>query len=74
MTFRKLKIVRPSLKPPVDKMIKSNVVYNIYCPRCQSCYVGQTRQQLQCRFIEHIQKGPVKELMAVCQVDFTSMT
>ena len=72
MTLRKLKTVLPSLKPPVDKMIKSNVVYNISCPRCQSCYVGQTRRQLQRRFIEHIQKGPVKEHMAVCQVDLTN--
>ena len=72
MTLRKLKTVLPSLKPPVDKMIKSNVVYNISCPRCQSCYVGQTRRQLQRRFIEHVQKGPVKEHMAVCQVDLTN--
>ena len=72
MTLRKLKTVLPSLKPPVDKMIKSNFVYNISCPRCQSCYVGQTRRQLQRRFIEHIQKGPVKEHMAVCQVDLTN--
>ena len=72
MTLRKLKTVLPSLKPPVDKMIKSNVVYNISCPRCQSCYVGQTRRQLQRRFIEYIQKGPVKEHMVVCQVDLTN--
>ena len=71
MTLRKLKTVLPSLKPPVEKMIKSNVVYNISCPRCQSCYVGQTRRQLQRRFIEHVQKGPVKEHMTVCQVDLT---
>ena len=72
MTLRKLKTVLPSLKPPVDKMIKSNVVYNISCPRCQSCYVGQTRRKLQRRFIEHVQKGLVKEHMAVCQVDLTN--
>ena len=69
MILRKLKTVLPSLKPKVEKIIKSNVVYNISCPRCQSCYVGQTRRQLQRRFLEHIQKGPVKEHMTDCQVD-----
>ena len=37
MTLRKLKTVLPSLKNPVEKMMKSSIVYNINCPRCQSC-------------------------------------
>ena len=68
MTLRKLKTVLPSLKNPVEKMMKSNVVYNITCPRCQSCYVGQTRRQLQRRFSEHLSKGPVKTHMECCNV------
>ena len=68
MTLRKLKTVLPSLKNPVEKMMKSNVVYKINCPRCQSCYVGQTRRQLQHRFSEHISKGPVKTHMENCNV------
>ena len=36
MTLRKLKTVLPSLKPPVDKMLKSGVVYKITCPRCSA--------------------------------------
>ena len=68
MTLRKLKTVLPSLKNPVEKMMKSNVVYNITCPRCQSCYVGQTRRQLQRRFSEHLSRGPVKTHMEGCNV------
>ena len=71
MTLRKLKTVLPSLKPSVEMMIKSNVVYNISCPRCQSCYVGQTRRQLQRRFTEHTQRGPVKLHMAECKLELT---
>ena len=69
MTLRKLKTVLPSLKPPVEKIMRSNVVYKITCPRCQSCYVGQTKRQLQRRFTEHLQKGPVKIHTAKCNVD-----
>ena len=69
MTLRKLKTVLPSLKPPIERMMKSNVVYNITCPRCQSCYVGQTKRQLQRRFTEHLQKGPVKMHMKECNID-----
>ena len=72
MTLRKLKTVLPSLKPPVERIMKSNVVYNITCPRCQSCYVGQTKRQLQRRFSEHLQKGPVKLHMEEWHVDLNS--
>ena len=34
LTLRKLKTYLPSLKPPIPKMIKSNVVYKVTCPRC----------------------------------------
>ena len=51
-------------------MIKLNrIYYKITCPRCLSCYVGQTKRQLQCRFTEHLQKGPVKIHIAQCKVD-----
>ena len=33
MTLRKLKSVLPSLKPAVEKMIQSGVVYQLQCPR-----------------------------------------
>ena len=49
-TIRKLKTTLPSLKPCIEKMIRSGVVYQIKCPRCNSCYVGQTSRHLQSRF------------------------
>ena len=45
-TSKKLKMDLPSLKPPVEKCLKSRVVYKICCSRCQSCYVGQTIRHL----------------------------
>ena len=72
MTLRKVKTVLPSLKPPVPKMYKSNVVYQIECPRCESRYVGQTSRQMQRRFAEHLQRAsPIKAHMDVCDVKFT---
>ena len=69
MTLRKLKTVLPSRKPPVEKMLKSNVVYKIVCPRCEACYVGMTSRQLTRRFTEHIGKrGVTKPHMNNCNV------
>ena len=53
MTLRKLKTVMPSIKPPVEKALRSGVVYKLSCPGCQACYVGQTIRHLQSRFREH---------------------
>ena len=67
-TLRKLKTVMPSLKPPVEKMLKSGVVYQLTCPRCNSCYVGQTSRHIQARFREHISNsGRVKYHLQACQ-------
>ena len=69
MTLRKLKTVLPSRKPPVERMLKSNVVYKIVCPRCEACYVGKTSRQLTRRFTEHIGKrGVTKPHMQNCNV------
>ena len=67
MTIRKLKTTMPSLKPPVEKFIRSGVVYKITCPRCAACYVGQTSRHLQTRFREHSRySGPVKAHLQQC--------
>ena len=67
MTLRKLKTVLPSLKEPVEKMLKSGVVYKIVCPSCTACYVGETARHLQFRFKEHIQKpGPMRTHLSQC--------
>ena len=69
MTLRKMKTVMPSLKPPVEKVLRSGVVYQIKCPRCQACYVGQTGRHLTTRFKEHqSKKGPVKTHFSECNI------
>ena len=57
-TTRKLKTVLPSLKPQIDKPLRSNIVYLVSCPRCHSRYVGQTVRHLTTRFKEH-KRSPV---------------
>ena len=47
----------PSIKPPVEKFLRSKIVYKITCPGCQACYVGQTVRHLQSRFREHQRQG-----------------
>ena len=39
-------LVWSGLKAPVEMPLKSGVVYKIHCPRCNSCYVGQTSRHL----------------------------
>ena len=71
-TLRKLKTITPSLKEPVEKSLKSGIVYKISCPRCNACYVGQTGRHLQTRLREHSHsKGPVKEHMTKCETDWS---
>ena len=70
-TLRKLKTILPSLKPPVQKLFKSGVVYKIECSRCNSCYVGQTSRHLQTRFKEHLSSGPVQQHFEDCDMDLS---
>ena len=65
-TLKKLKTVLPSLKPPVEKFLKSKVVYKISCSRCDACYVGQTTRHLITRVKEHKRSGPVGAHMRSC--------
>ena len=69
-TLRKLKTVTPSLKPPIEKALRSKVVYQFNCSRCEACYVGATSRHLQTRFKEHIQRknGVVYKHLARCGV------
>ena len=72
MTLRKLKTTMPSLKPPIEKMLRSGVVYKITCPRCNACYVGQTSRHLQTRFKEHKRNsGPVNNHITSCAANVT---
>ena len=66
--LKKLKTVLPSLKPPVEKLLKSHVVYQIKCSSCDASYVGQTTRHLTTRLAEHkSRKGPVKEHFTQCK-------
>ena len=67
MTLRKTKTVLPSLKPPVDKELRSGVVYQIKCPRCHARYVAQTTRHLKTRISDHKSRGPVKEHFLNCE-------
>ena len=71
LTVQKIKSTLPSLKPTVPKMLKSNVVYKIKCPRCNACYVGKTSRHLTDRIREHKSKsnGPVRKHLMKCGVD-----
>ena len=72
MTLRKLKTVLPSLKPPVEKMLKGGLVYHLTCSRCYACYVGETSGHLKSRFNEHTQRaGPVKFHLSQCGTTIT---
>lgn len=72
MTLRKLKTILPSLKPSVEKLMKSGVVYELTCPRCSARYVGQTGRHLQVRFKEHLQRsGPMKSHLSECATTLT---
>ena len=72
MTLRKVKTVLPSLKPPVEKMLRSGIVYQITCPRCSACYVGQSSRHLQTRFREHLRnQGPMRQHLQQCATTIT---
>ena len=68
-----MKTVLPSLKPSVEKLMKSGVVYNITCPGCSACYVGQTDRHLTTRLYEHVHRaGPMKtHISTVCKTTLT---
>lgn len=53
MALRKLKTFLASLKPSLDKSLKSRVVNKIECTSCISCYVGQPSRHLHNRIKEH---------------------
>ena len=69
LTLQKLKTVLPSLKPAVDKPVRSHTVYQITCPRCNSCYIGATTRCLLVRFREHLKPSqPVGKHARNCNV------
>ena len=70
--LRKLKTALPSLKPTIEKGLKSGIVYELQCPRCSASYVGQTGRHLQTRLKEHILRpGPMKTHLNQCSTSIT---
>ena len=68
MTLRKLKTTMPSLKPPIEKPLRSGVVYKISYPGCQACYVDQTSRHLLTRYKEHMKpSAPVSQHAKECR-------
>lgn len=75
-TLKKIKHVLPSLKPTVEKSYKSGAVYEIMCPQCKLCYVGQTRRHLITRLKEHSRsEAPVGKHLTSCNtaIDINDM-
>ena len=59
----------PLLKAPVEKLLKSDVVYKISC--CKMCYVGKTSRHLATRFAEHRthSDGPIVQHVKECKIE-----
>ena len=77
LTLRKIKTFLPSLKAPVPKMMKSNIVYQVTCPRCcHARQVGKTSRHCCIRFGEHRTKKaePVFKHVRSCGGDPKALT
>ena len=61
LIMRKLKIVLPSLKVPLERPISSNIIYKLTCTGCHSSYVGFTTRHLCSRKMEHMGKKGIFE-------------
>ena len=69
-TSRKLRTCLPSLKTDFPRYLTSRVVYDISCPGCNSCYVGQTIRHLITRKIEHLRdSAPAGNHLKECGAD-----
>ena len=68
ITLRKIRTFVSPLKAKVPDEIASRIVYQITCPGCQACYVGQTDRHKRTRFGEHKtrRKEPVRKHFDVC--------
>ena len=65
MTPSKWKTVLPSLKPQVEKELRSGVIYEIQCAVCKAAYVGQTGRHLITR-MHQMPSAPASQHMRKC--------
>ena len=69
---KRYKTALPSLKPPMEKMLKSWLVYRLTCPRCSACYVGETSRHFKFCVREHVHRaGPMKSHLSQCSTTIT---
>ena len=68
VTLRKIRTFVSQLKAKVPEEIASRVVYQITCPSCGACYVGQTCRHARTRLGEHRTKSkePVRIHFVPC--------
>ena len=68
VTLRKIRTFVSQLKAKVPDEIASRVVYQITCPSCGACYVGQTCRHARTRLGEHRTKSkePVRIHFVPC--------
>ena len=72
---KKLRYVMPSLKPEIEKRMRSQVIYKIECPKCLDCYVGMTFRHLCTRVSEHFKRGgTMSRHIEDCGLNFDPMT
>ena len=45
-----------SAKDAIPKLLKSFVIYNIVCPGCNVCYIGEATHHLSARIEEYFEK------------------
>ena len=65
-----MKTCVPSLKPAIEKSLRSWIVYQFKCPRCNASYVGQTGRHLLTRLKEH-KRSAVGKHFSDCECDVT---
>ena len=74
-TTKKLRYVMPSLKPKIEKRMRSQVFYKIKCPKSLDYYVGMTFRHLCTRVSEHFNRGgTMSRHIEECGLNFDPMT
>ena len=69
-TTRKLRTCLPTLKTDFTRYLTSRVVYEISCPGCNSCYVGQTVRYLITRKTDYLRdSAPIGSRLKECGAD-----
>ena len=59
IVMRKMKTLLSNTKVPIDKLLSSNIIYELKCPGCIACYIGLTTRHLLTRKNEHLKKNGI---------------